>query len=402
MGIKIDTVIIDTEDTSTELITNYLNSVDDINVIQYFKDILSAQDFIMENKPPLVIVDITQKTNISLDVISRLTALLKNVKIIVLSYNFDSNIVIKALRAGAREFLTKPLIERDFKEAVEKMKGLILGNINDSTKCKVITTFSNKGGIGKSAIAVNLAVEIANVTKEKVALIDLNMQMGDVTTFLNLNPSFDTSYVINNLDRIDETFLLSTLEQYGKSSLYVLADPPDIEQAEIITPDDITTLINVLRNVFSYIIIDTTSSFDAKTITALDNSDLILLVCIINLPSLRNCQRCFELFKKLGYSKNKIKLIVNRYMEADQIKIEDAEEVLDHNVFYKIPNNYHIIIESINKGFPVSEIAPSSNVAKAFRHLATLLSDSWAYENESDKKNGQKQGFGFLNLFNRK
>lgn len=402
MGIKIDTVIIDTEDTSTELITNYLNSVDDINVIQYFKDILSAQDFIMENKPPLVIVDITQKTNISLDVISRLTALLKNVKIIVLSYNFDSNIVIKALRAGAREFLTKPLIERDFKEAVEKMKGLILGNINDSTKCKVITTFSNKGGIGKTAIAVNLAVEIANVTKEKVALIDLNMQMGDVTTFLNLNPSFDTSYVINNLDRIDETFLLSTLEQYGKSSLYVLADPPDIEQAEIITPDDITTLINVLRNVFSYIIIDTTSSFDAKTITALDNSDLILLICIINLPSLRNCQRCFELFKKLGYSKNKIKLIVNRYMEADQIKIEDAEEVLDHNVFYKIPNNYHIIIESINKGFPVSEIAPSSNVAKAFRHLATLLSDSWAYENESDKKNGQKQGFGFLNLFNRK
>ena len=103
-------------------------------------------------------------------------------------------------------------MKSDFIVAVEKLKDLILGNINDTTKCKVITAFSNKGGIGKTAIATNLAVELANMTKERVALVDLNMQMGDVTTFLDLNPSFDTSYVINNLERIDEGFLLSTLE----------------------------------------------------------------------------------------------------------------------------------------------------------------------------------------------
>ena len=154
----------------------------------------------------------------------------------------------------------------EFLQSVEKLKDLILGNINDTTKCKVITTFSNKGGIGKTAIATNLAVELANMTKERVALVDLNMQMGDVTTFLDLNPSFDTAYVINNLERIDEGFLLSTLEKYNNTSLYVLADPPDLEQAEVITSDNITTLINVLRNVFSYIIIDTTASFDGKKI----------------------------------------------------------------------------------------------------------------------------------------
>ena len=284
----------------------------------------------------------------------------------------------------------------------EKMKDLILGNINDTTKCKVITTFSNKGGIGKTSIAVNLAMEIANITKEKVALVDLNMQMGDITTFLNLDPSFDTSYVINNLDRIDETFLLTTLEQYNKTSLYVLADPPDIEQAEIITSEDITTLINILRNVFSYIVIDTTSSFDAKTITALDNSDLILLVSIINLPSIRNCQRCFDLFKKLGYSKDKIKLIINRYMEADDIKIEDVEEVLDHKVFFKIPNNNYTIINSINKGIPICDASPNSNICKSFKQLGALLSDNYSYNNKTSKpQNQREQGFKFLNLFNR-
>lgn len=402
MAIKIDTVIIDSEETSRELIASYLETVDDINIIQQFKDILSAQDYIIENRPPLVIVDITKKTNISLDIISKLTTLVKNIKIIVLSYDTESDIVIKALRAGAREFLVKPLIEKDFVASVKKMKDLILGNINDTTKCKVITTFSNKGGIGKTSIAVNLAMEIANITKEKVALVDLNMQMGDITTFLNLDPSFDTSYVINNLDRIDETFLLTTLEQYNKTSLYVLADPPDIEQAEIITSEDITTLINILRNVFSYIVIDTTSSFDAKTITALDNSDLILLISIINLPSIRNCQRCFDLFKKLGYSKDKIKLIINRYMDADDIKIEDVEEVLDHKVFFKIPNNYYTIINSINKGIPICDAAPNSNICKSFKQLGAMLSDNYNYTNKNQKpQNQRKQGFKFLNLFHK-
>lgn len=402
MAIKIDTVIIDSEETSRELIASYLETVDDINIIQQFKDILSAQDYIIENRPPLVIVDITKKTNISLDIISKLTTLVKNIKIIVLSYDTESDIVIKALRAGAREFLIKPLIEKDFVASVKKMKDLILGNINDTTKCKVITTFSNKGGIGKTSIAVNLAMEIANITKEKVALVDLNMQMGDITTFLNLDPSFDTSYVINNLDRIDETFLLTTLEQYNKTSLYVLADPPDIEQAEIITSEDITTLINILRNVFSYIVIDTTSSFDAKTITALDNSDLILLISIINLPSIRNCQRCFDLFKKLGYSKDKIKLIINRYMDADDIKIEDVEEVLDHKVFFKIPNNYYTIINSINKGIPICDAAPNSNICKSFKQLGAMLSDNYNYTNKNQKpQNQREQGFKFLNLFHK-
>lgn len=399
MSIKIDTVIIDSDETSRGLVTGFLNKVEDINIAGEFQDAINSYAEIVEMHPNIIIVDISQRTQLTLDVIVKLSKNLRNVKIIVLSYDMDSELVIKALRAGAREFLLKPLIENDFLESVEKIKDLILGNINDTTKCKVITTFSNKGGIGKTSIATNLAVEIANLTNERVALVDLNFQMGDVTTFLDLNPAFDTSYVVNNLERIDETFLLSTLEKYKNTSLYVLADPPDLEQAEIITSENITTLINVLRSVFSYVIIDTTSSFDGKTITALDNSDLILLVAILNLPSVRNCQRCFDLFKRLGYQKDKIKLIINRYMENDEIKIEDVEDVLGHNVYYKIPNNYFTIINAINKGMPVSDINHQSNIAKAFRELAALLSDNYTY---TSVKQTKREESGFLGLFKKK
>ena len=401
MGIKIDTVIIDPENNSREIILNYLAQIEDINVTQEFNDNLTAMNFITESRPNLIIVDISQKTQMALDIIVKISNTLKNSKIIVLSYDMSPETVIKALRAGAREFLVKPLIENEFLQSVEKLKDLILGNINDTTKCKVITTFSNKGGIGKTAIATNLAVELANMTKERVALVDLNMQMGDVTTFLDLNPSFDTAYVINNLERIDEGFLLSTLEKYNNTSLYVLADPPDLEQAEVITSDNITTLINVLRNVFSYIIIDTTASFDGKTITALDNSDLVLLITIINLPSVRNCQRCFDLFKRLGYTKDKIKIIVNRYMENDEIKVEDVEEVLGHPVYFKIPNNYFTIINAINKGLPVCEINPHSNIAKSFKELAALLSDNFTYSN-TQKPQKREKSFNLLDIFKKK
>lgn len=399
MSIKIDTVIIDPDKTSRQLISGYLNQISDISIVGEFDDAINSYGEIVELHPNLIIVDISQKQQFTLDVIVKLSKNLRNSKIIVLSYDMDSQLVIQSLRAGAREFLLKPLIEKDFLDSVEKIKDLILGNINDTTKCKVITTFSNKGGIGKTSIATNLAVELASITNERVTLVDLNFLMGDVTTFLDLTPAFDTAYVVNNLERIDETFLLSTLEKYKNTTLYVLADPPDLEQAEVITSENITTLINVLRSVFSYVIIDTTSSFDGKTITALDNSDLILLVSILNLPSVRNCQRCFDLFKRLGYQKDKIKLIINRYLENDEIKIEDVEDVLGHNVYYKIPNNYFAIINAVNKGIPVSDVNHQSNIAKSFRELAALLSDNYTYTNTKPAK---REDFNFLNLFKKK
>ena len=301
------------------------------------------------------------------------------------------------MRIGAREFLTKPMKESEAIMAFTKLRELSLGNLSDNNKCKIISTFSNKGGIGKTAIAVNLALELANLTKEKVALIDLNLQLGDVTTFLDLNPGFDISYVVNNINRVDESFLLSTLEQYKDTSLYVLADPPYLEQAEDITSDQIAKLFDVLKETFSYIIVDTGSSFDGKTITVLDNSDLILLVTIVNLPAIRNCQRCLELFDRLGYSQEKVKIVLNRYMENEEIKTEDVEDVLNKKVYWKIPNNYFTIMSAINKGIPVGMVNEDSNIAHSYRDLAGILSDTIITPNPTKKQ--KNSNFSILDLF---
>ena len=128
-----------------------------------------------------------------------------------------------------------------------------------------------------------------------------------------------------------------------------------------------------------YFHIDISTNFDEKTIATLDNSDLILLPMILNLPSIRNAQRCFEVFKKLNYHKDKIKIIANRVIENDEVKIEDVELALKQPVYFKIPNNYSAIIGAINKGYAVSEINQSSNISKSFRKLAALLTDNFTY-----------------------
>ena len=326
-------------------------------------------------------VDLLEQIQAKLDLILKVSQQCKNCKVLALSDNPSVDLIIQIMRAGAREFVPIPIIKNELFEAINKIITQFEEPKPQLNKCKIISVFSNKGGIGKTSIATNLALELSKLTKENVALIDLNFQMGDITTFLDLKPSFNISYMLENIDKINETFLLSTLEKYKNSSLYVLADPPYFKQADNIHPKQIAKLFNTLKDTFSYIVIDAEASFDGKNIAALDNSDIILLVTVANLPALRNTQRCLELFDKLGYDKDKTKIIVNRYMENDEIKEADIEKVLSKQIFWKIPNNYFAIMSAINKGVPVSILNSSTNVAQSYKALAQHISDNLLREN---------------------
>lgn len=395
---KISIVIADTEAQSTEVIKAYLKDFDNIQLKGEFADYGVAYDTVCEALPTIVIIDISKKPDMGLDLINKISTNNKTSKILVISSHYSADTIVKVMRMGADEFLPKPIIKEQLIKSINKLNEQAHGQNVENKKCRVITTFSNKGGIGKTSVAANLALELANITKEKVVLVDLNLQLGDITTFLDLKPSFDISHMIQNLSRIDETFLLSTLERYKDTSLYVLADPPYLEQAKDITAKQIGDLIEALKQTFSFIVVDTSASFDEKTITALDHSDLILLITIVNLPAIRNCQRCLDLFERLGYEKEKTKIVLNRYMENDEIKVDDVEDVLARPVYWKIPNNYFTIISAINKGVPVSVINPDSNISQSYRELATMLAED-IYKQDFSKKISRTSSFNLSTLF---
>ena len=381
---KIFTVILSDEFSTSEVIKLFASEFDNLEVCQEndyseaYKKIANYQG------KSILLADLSTYKQQKLELILKVTKECKSCKVLALSDNPSVDLIIEIMRAGAKEFFPIPIIKSEFFESVNKL----LSEFNETKKtnnCKIISVFSNKGGIGKTSLATNLALELSKITKENIALIDLNFQMGDITTFLDLKPSFNISYMLENLDKINETFLLSTLERYKKTSLYVLADPPYFKQADNIQPRQITKLFNTLKETFSYIIVDAEASFEGKNIAALDNSDLVLLVSVANLPALRNTQRCLELFEKLGYDKEKVKIIINRYMENDEIKEADVEKVLSKKIYWKIPNNYFAIMTAINKGIPVSEINDSTNIARSYKDLAQYISDNLYKQNMVEK-----------------
>lgn len=382
---KISTVIISDEFSTKEVLKLFVSEFDNLETIDDFNNYSDIFNILASSKgKSLLIVDLSTNKIKNLDFILQVTKECKNCKVLALSDNPSVELIIEVMRAGAKEFVPVPIIKNEFFEAIKKL----VTEMNEpvkKNKCKIISVFSNKGGIGKTSLATNLALELAKITKENIALIDLNFQMGDITTFLDLKPSFNISYMLENLDKINETFLLSTLERYKSTSLYVLADPPYFKQADNIQPRQITRLFDTLKETFSYIIVDAEASFDGKNIAALDNSDLIMLVTVANLPALRNTQRCLELFEKLGYDKEKIKIVVNRYMENDEIKEVDIEKVLSKDISWKIPNNYFAIMSAINKGIPVSDVNDTTNVSQSYKKLAQQISDNLYRQNMVEK-----------------
>ena len=378
---KISTLILSDELSTTEVLKLFVSEFDNLEILQQLSDFTQIFETISSiNDKSIFIVDLSNNVSEKLDLILKISNNCPNCKILALSDSPSVDLIIKIMRAGAREFIPVPLIKNEFFEAINK----IINQFEEPkkiNKCKIISVFSNKGGIGKTSLAANLALELSKITKENVALIDMNFQMGDITTFLDLKPSFNISYMLENIDKINEMFLLSTLEKYKNSSLYILADPPYFKQADNIQPKQISKLFNTLKETFSYIIVDTEASFDGKNIAALDNSDMILLVTVANLPALRNTQRCLELFEKLGYDKEKTQIVINRYMENDEIKDTDVEKVLSKSIYWKIPNNYFAIMSAINKGVPVSAINSTTNVAQSYKDLAQHISDNLYRQN---------------------
>ena len=361
-------VIFETESQTKEVILGYLKEYDGVEVDKVFEDYNEGIRYVKETKPAVVLFSMTSDKGNSLKMINRLADY--GVNIIALSEDFTTSNIIQTLRYGAKDFVSKPVIKKDLFVALVKCTQEEVKVMN---KSQIISVYSNKGGVGKTAIATNLAYELAKLTRDKVALVDLNIPIGDVPTFLDVRPTVDISEIVNSPNASDQNFLVDACQRYQHSTLYVLAEPPYMEHSRSLSPEQVVKLFDYLREAFSYVVVDMGTNVDKLNMTILEESDKIMLTTIVNLPLIRNCQRCLDLFENLQFKDSKVKVLVNRYLENDEITVEDVEKTLNKKVYWKIPNNYFTIMSSINKALPVSEINEVSNITDSFAGLASKI-----------------------------
>jgi pilus assembly protein CpaE len=335
--------------------------------------LLDASNRIAAEMPDLVILDSSHADISDIDLLERFGAQYPQASFMLLSADQSPQMLLRAMRAGVREVLPLPLDPQTFSEALDRtaQKNASLASRNG----KVISFISCKGGSGATFIATNLGYVLADLTAKKVLLIDLNQQFGDAALYVSdKKPSVTLSDLCAQISRIDPAFLESSLiavtPQFG-----VLAASDDPTRAADMKPEHIDTLLRLARNCYDFVILDVGRQIDAITIRALDNSDVIYPVLQLALPYIRDGRRLLDIFRSLGYPRNKTRLVVNRYEKGSKLGLTDLVTALGAEVAHTIPNGYDVVADSVNQGIPVLKLARSSGVAKSLIDFAEQLAE---------------------------
>lgn len=369
---KISIVLLESDDNARNDITEALKLCNgEVGILATPDDFQEAIQIIQASNPQIVILEVSDIER-GVKETSYIVSHFPQTTEIVTAAKINSDWILRLIRAGASEYLTKPIIAAELVDAINKIiRQHDQHREQTSNKGSVISVYNPSGGIGTTTIAVNLAAKLAE-KGENVVLADLNLFSGDVTTFLDLAPRYTLASVIAERGRVDANYLRGVIVTHS-SKVQVLSGPEDIVEANRILPDLLQEVIGVLRTIYVYTIIDTGGQLFGCNLAIFNSSDQILFTTLLNLPALKNAKRYLAAMGNEGFDADKVKLLINRFIPKDEIKVADAEKILTTKAYLTVPNAFIDVKTSINKGVPLITCFPRSPVTKAIDDLASLL-----------------------------
>jgi pilus assembly protein CpaE len=309
----------------------------------------------------------------------------------MMSVQGEADYLRRSMLAGAREFLVKPFsadeltasIRQVYTREREKQSRFVptavAGPSNGSSAGHepgaIVAVFSPKGGVGRTTIAVNLAVAAATLGR-RVALVDASFQFGDVGVLLNLNPkSKSIGDLAQELDQGEleslDTFMIS-----HSSGVRVLLAPPKPEQAELIGPSAVRKVMERLRQDYDLVIVDCPATFNEPTIAVLDQADTILTLLTLEITSVKNMRLFIEVAEQLGYGKDKLRLVLNRADSTLGIRVADVEHSIGRKVDHTVVSDGRSVVYALNRGVPFFLSNREAQVSQDILRLAQAVAGS--------------------------
>lgn len=338
----------------------------------------AALDKIDNLSPDIIIMSLGAGDTDVLSLAERIILHRPKTFVILLSEYLDVDMLQDALKIGAHNVRELPKSAKEFSDYIKSVYN------NESTKIKslgekqnlswmsrVITVFGAKGGLGKTTMACNLAVKLAE-NNRKVALLDLDLQFGDIHIFLDIDPKDTIAELVQEsfAANIDSVRSFMTVHPSG---VHVLCAPKSPEYAEMISAEKVQTLLSLLRSYYDYVIIDTPPSFTEVVMTAIESSTTILFVTGLDISILKNSKLSLSLLNSLQQT-DKIRLIINRAMDMSSITVNDVESILGFPIWAKIPSDYKVAVTALNRGIPFVIGEPASKLSRSLAEMAELLS----------------------------
>src|ERR1043166_9305121 len=250
----------------------------------------------------------------------------------------SADFVVQIIRAGALEYLERPVDRDDLIAALRKVHRGRRGAAPDARPSCVTSVFSPKGGTGVTTLAINLAVTLAERTSSGTLLVELDTRASDVATFLDIHPTYSVIDALESIDRMDEPFLRGLVARYG-NELAVLAAPRRVEPV-MLERDRIHAMAEILRAHFGCIVIDLRHDFDGATMAALELSDTILLLTVPNVAALRATATALGAFRQAGIDLARVKPVLMREGTGQDVTLGHVKEALEIPLFWSTPDDY--------------------------------------------------------------
>lgn len=294
-----------------------------------------------------------------------------------------ADLLRKGMRSGVSDVLDTPLDEEKIEAAIEQFAHDVLRRQSPTTAApqaptderrsegRIITVTSAKGGSGKTVLATNLALVLKRLPDAKVCLVDADLQFGDVCLVLQLEPRFTMVNAAHELHQLDAELLDSLLTEHP-SGLKVLAAPLEPAFADDITTAGLMQMLDLLKESYDYVIVDTAAMLDELILSLIEKSDDILMLVDMDLPSVKNAKLALETLRLLKFSTANVQLVMNRSNSKSKLDNKEIEGALKMEIAASIPSDA-VVAASVNEGRPVVETDPKSKVAKGFESVASLI-----------------------------
>ncbi|HZL87414.1 MAG TPA: AAA family ATPase [Pirellulaceae bacterium] len=366
--------IVDPNDASRNAIKNMMLGLDivwleaECSRYEFFADVVA------QTTPDIGVVCIDSNVDKAIKLMETIRDKTPECNLLVVSGSSDGQVILRAMRAGAKEFLTQPLRVEDMVSAIHRIGATKFGGDRGGGRsCQVIAIAGATGGVGTTSVAVNLGCILAAEQRNSVVLVDLDLSLGDADVFLDAIPDYTIVDVAQNIARLDIQLLKKSLTKHS-SGLYLLPRPVQLQDISLVTPDDFGRVISLFKATFTHLILDLSKSYSPLDFVALKTAHHALLVTQLDLTCLRNVVRLMMSFNEIEGLKDNLKILVNRVgLDAGQISLKKAQETMGREIFWQIPNDYKTMVEVRNNGVPLIEHAPRAGITQAFVSLAEAL-----------------------------
>ena len=365
---KFTGIIVNGQSDLADLVVSEVDPI--MQIVKKLSDHSTALAALREAPPDVLFVDVSEAAEAAIPLIERAQREAPGLRVVMIGAERNPDILLKGLRAGICDFFDLPRARAEIVPSLEKH--LRQKTAIPKAGAEIAAVFSLKGGQGVTSLAVNLADTLQQLTGRRVLLIDLNLYIGDVSAYLDLEALYTPFDFLNDIERMDEQLLLSSLTLHP-NGFRVLAASDEINDADRISGKDITRLLEVVRPHMDYILVDLPHTLSERTLAVTDTADHILLPVQQSIPVVKHVRKTLELFEQLAYSREKLKIVANRFQAANDITREDLESVFVQPLFATLRNDHATFEAAVAAGKPLGAAQGSKPVHRDYCDLGGRL-----------------------------